>query len=131
MAKYIKSAPFPVPPIGTKIIGTKDGLTSTLIELTKVEEHVSDGTYRDYVMVSVKNDNLTDVFLFDVDQDYQIDRNYITSNESSMNLLTLYMMAIQSNYNLNEFIVELVKKFKSDFGYSDVVMVNNKKGAIN
>lgn len=129
MAKQIKPAPFPVPPIGTKIIGSKNGFTSTLIELTKVEEHVPDGTYRDYVMVSVKNDNLTDVFLFDVDQDYQLDRNYIASNEDSMNLLTFYMMAIQSNYNLNEFVVELVKKFKADFGYSDVVMVGNKKGA--
>ena len=124
---------FPLPPINTKIVGTSPaGETSTLIELSKVEEHVQDGTYRAFVRVLIYNSNQSavDSFFFDVDEDYKLCGNFLQTNEDTMELLTFYMMAIQDRYDLNKFTVEVAKKFQSDFWFTDVRMIENKKGAL-
>ena len=116
---------FPILPVSSKIVGISPaGTKETLIRIDRVEEHVPDGSYKDFVRVLIHNpkENIMDTFYFNT-EDYKLSFNFIQSTEKTMELLTYYMMAIQDKYDLNGFVVEASKKFKADFGYKDVLMV--------
>lgn len=117
--------------INKQVVGNRDGNTSTLIQIDEVEEHVPDGTYKTFMRVLVHNpkQEVTDSFYFDTDDDFKLDRNFLITNENTMELLTMFQMAISERYDLDKFLIELVKKMKADFGYENLRMVGNKKGA--
>ena len=119
---------FPYTPTATKIIGeAPDGNTSTLIYIDEVEQYVPDGSYEPFIRVSVKNPTKPhrDTFYFDTER-FRVSFNAIQSNEDSMELLTLYMMAIQGNYDLNKFVIKVARKLERDFGFEEIRMMENK-----
>ncbi len=129
MVKQITSTEqFPVTPTSAKIVGKRDNKTSILLRIDRVEEYVSDGSYKSLLRVLINNPEqmVIDSFLFDVERGFLLEKNYIVTNEDSMNLLTLYMMAIQDHYDFNKFVIEVVKKIIDDFGFDDVRMIGNK-----
>lgn len=115
-------------PIATKIIGVDSaGESKDLIYIDEVEEYLPQGDYKSLIRGIVLNhkENTRDSFYFDQKDNYKLIQSFIQTSEATMELLTLYMMKIQSKTELNEFVVEAAKKLRADFGYRDIQMVDN------
>ncbi len=101
-----------------KIMGSNSNdIAKCLIQLDRVEEFTSEGDYRRFKRVLVFNEEDTiDTFYFHIDGNKMI-FNTVTTTDQTISLLEVYMMCIQRECTLEDFINELWLYFEKK-GYN-------------
>ncbi|MBV6485844.1 MAG: hypothetical protein KFKLKKLM_02453 [Flavobacteriales bacterium] len=118
----------PIKRISKQVVGTSPtGVEELLIQVDSVETHEEQSSdYNCYVRVTVLNQSKQDTFIFDSD-DFKVKFNFLQTGDEELRLLEKYMMLLQDQTTLSNFIEQIAKQyFGADLNYTNIQM---KKGA--
>ena len=110
-----------------RVTGTSPiGKEQLLIQIDSVEEHEEQtANYGVYIRVIVYNSTHQDTFIFNSD-DFKLRFNFLQTGDENLKLLEKYMMLLQNQTTLINFIEDIAKQyFGADLNYTNIQI---KKG---
>ena len=118
----------PIKRISQQVIGTSpEGKEQVLIQIDSVETHEEKtANYGVYIRVIVYTSTHQDTFIFNSD-DFKLRFNFLQTGDEELRLSEKYMMLLQNQTTLSNFISEISKQyFGADLNYTNIQI---KKGA--